>query len=58
MGQGMLRASNGASEGRGPASGETSRDDPVESWSLGGPSVEAVTSETGPLKKVLERRMR
>ena len=42
----------------GPATGDTSRGSPVESWSLGGPIAEAVSSEAGPSEKALERRTR
>ena len=51
----MLWASGRPSGSWGPATGGTSRDDPVGSWSLGGPSAEAVTNETGPSEEALER---
>ena len=43
---------------RRPALGGARRNDPVGSWSLGGPSAEAVTSETKPSEEALERRTR
>ena len=58
MRQGELRASGRPSGGWGPVSGDTSRDDLGGSWSLGGPSTEAMTSETGPSGEALERRTR
>ena len=57
-GQGALRAASGPTGGWGPASGGGRHHDPVGSWSLGGPSAEAVTSGTRPLKEALERRTR
>ena len=43
---------------RRPALGGARHNDPVGSWSLGGPSAEAVTSETKPSEEALERRTR
>ena len=40
---------------RRPALGGAMHNDPVGSWSLGGPSAEAVTRKTKPSKEVLER---
>ena len=55
----MLRSASGSTDGwRGPASGGARQDKLVGSRSLGGPSVEVVTSESGPSEKTLERRTR
>ena len=43
---------------RRPALGGARHTDPVGSWSLGGPSAEAVTSETKPWEEALKRRTR
>ena len=43
---------------RRPALGGARHNDSVGSWSLGGPSAEAVTSETKPSEEALERRTR
>ena len=43
---------------RRPALGGARHNDPVGSWSLGGPSAEAVTNETKPSEEALERRTR
>ena len=43
---------------RRPALGRARHKDAVGSWSLGGSSAEAVTSETKPSEKALERRTR
>ena len=41
-----------------PALGGARHNNPVGSWSLGGPSAEAVTSEKKPSEEALERRTR
>ena len=51
----MLWATSGSSRGGGPSPGEARQGVPVGSWSLGGPSAEAVTSEAGPSEEALER---